>query len=63
MIVNKKFTGSVLNFTPYSDRVMMLQLKTHTGNMNVIQANAPTADKEDDEVENFILSLTISLVG
>lgn len=57
MILNKKFTGSVLNFVPYSDRVMMLQLKMHTGNMNVIQTYAPTADKEDDEVEVFYAEL------
>lgn len=57
VIVDKNITGSVLSFTPYSDRVMLLQLKTHFGNMNIIQTYAPTADKEDNEVEEFYAEL------
>ena len=57
VILNGKFTGSVLSFTPCSDRVIMLQLKTHTGIMNIIQVYAPTTDKEDDEVEEFYAEL------
>lgn len=35
----------------------MLQLKTATGNMNIIQMYAPTADKENVEIEEFYAEL------
>lgn len=57
VIVDKRIAGSVMSFIPYSDRVMMLKLKTDKGNMNIIQVYAPTADKEEAEAEKFYTEL------
>lgn len=43
----------VSNFLPISDRIQLLQLRTKTANTNVIQIYAPTAEKSDEEVEQF----------
>lgn len=37
----------------FSERVMLLQLNANPVNVNVVQVYAPTADKDDDEVEAF----------
>lgn len=53
IILDKLTSMSVINFVPYSDRIMMIQLQTKIGRMNLIQVYAPTADKNDDEIEIF----------
>ncbi|XP_050497514.1 craniofacial development protein 2-like [Diabrotica virgifera virgifera] len=53
IVVSKKMMQSVINFTPVSDRVIFLQLHTKTVNLNIIQVYAPTAEKSDEEVEEF----------
>uniref|UniRef100_A0A8D8SK11 Craniofacial development protein 2 n=1 Tax=Cacopsylla melanoneura TaxID=428564 RepID=A0A8D8SK11_9HEMI len=51
IIVDKEIRKSIESFTPISDRIMMLKIKTKIGYTNVIQVYAPTADKADEEVE------------
>ncbi|XP_039290728.1 craniofacial development protein 2-like [Nilaparvata lugens] len=57
VIIDKATNASVQSFTPYSERVMMLQIKTCTGHLNIIQIYAPTADLEEVEVEEFYAEL------
>lgn len=51
--VEKDTNKSVKHFLPLSNRVCLLQLKSHGRHINLIQAYAPTLDKEDEEVEEF----------
>ena len=53
IIITKNIEGSVINFVPFSDRLMLLQLKGNPININLIQAYAPTADKSEIEIERF----------
>ena len=53
IIITKNIEGSVINFVPFSDRLMLLQLKSNPININLIQAYAPTADKSEIEIERF----------
>ena len=53
IIVRNGFKEAVENVTAYSDRVMLMQIKGKTQKINIVQAYAPTADKEDVEIEDF----------
>lgn len=53
IIVKKDMKQYVLNLFTSSNRVIMIQLKIHTGNINTIQAYATTADDSDDEIGEF----------
>jgi len=53
ILVSDEITQSVVEFAPFSDRVMMLQLKTTYRKMNIIQVYAPTNDKTEAEIEEF----------
>lgn len=53
IIINKELTQAVTNFIPYSDRIIMVQLKAKPFNINLIQVYAPTENKDDNEIEDF----------
>lgn len=53
IIVNKEYKDAVQNVVAHSDRVMEIQLIGTTQNINLIQVYAPTADKSDEEIEEF----------
>lgn len=53
IIVSQKIDKSVIAFIPHSDRAMLIKLKSHPVNINIIQVYAPTADKPDTEIRNF----------
>ncbi|KAK4873205.1 hypothetical protein RN001_015234 [Aquatica leii] len=53
IIVDNTIKNCVISFTPLSNRVILLQLKTQIGKANIIQLYAPTADKDDNELESF----------
>lgn len=53
VLVTPDVAKCVLNFTPISHRVMLLQLQASPNNINIIQVYAPTADKEEEEVIEF----------
>jgi exonuclease III len=55
-LISNDIAASAINFTPFSERCIMIRLGTNYRTMNLIQAYASTADKEDKEVENFYLS-------
>ena len=53
MIIDKKFAAGVMGFLPISDRVMMVKIEGRPFNLAIIQAYAPTADTNEDEIEKF----------
>lgn len=54
IMVSKRYSKYVSNFTPITDRLILLQLRGHPFNVNILQIYAPTTDKKyDDEVETL----------
>lgn len=53
ILVKKEIQKSVINFVPLTDRVMMIQIAAHPININIIQVYAPTAEKDENMVEEF----------
>lgn len=53
IIVKEEIRNCVQNFVPFNDRIMMIQLKSKLNIINLIQVYAPTADKPDEEIEQF----------
>lgn len=51
--IDESINKYVNNFVPYSERCAVLQLNGHPFNINIIQVYAPTADKSDEDVEEF----------
>uniref|UniRef100_A0A8D8SJ40 Craniofacial development protein 2 n=2 Tax=Cacopsylla melanoneura TaxID=428564 RepID=A0A8D8SJ40_9HEMI len=51
--IDKSLKNTVKHFLPVSPRVLVLQLNACKRNLNLIQVYAPTADKEEEELENF----------
>lgn len=49
--------ASLVNFAPYSDRIVMLQLQSNTGTVIDIQVNTPRADRDDEEIGEFNFNL------
>jgi len=57
LVLDRNFASSVLSFWPYSDRLMLVKLKSSPFNVNVIVAYAPTAAAEDHDISSFYASL------
>lgn len=53
IIVRNSFKGVVENVVAYSERVMLVQFTGLTQKLNIVQVYAPTADKSDEEIEDF----------
>uniref|UniRef100_A0A8D8UV16 Craniofacial development protein 2 n=2 Tax=Cacopsylla melanoneura TaxID=428564 RepID=A0A8D8UV16_9HEMI len=53
IMIDETEKHTVKNFVPLSPRVMLLQLEAYCGTLNLIQVYAPTADKDEEEVEQF----------
>lgn len=51
--VSEKVAKTVTGFIPISERIILLQMMTTHGRLNIIQIYAPTADKEEVEIEKF----------
>lgn len=52
-IIQKNIDKSIENFTPHSERIALIQLKSKNTTINLVQVHAPTADKEQNEIEEF----------
>ncbi|KAI5753676.1 hypothetical protein M8J77_002391 [Diaphorina citri] len=60
IIVDNEISKSVESFTvftPLSDRIIMIKVKSKIGYTNITQIYAPTADKADEEVETLYQDL------
>ena len=49
----KDIKQTVLNVVNLSNRIMMVQIQSSTGKINIIQVYAPTADKDKHEIREF----------
>ena len=53
IMVTKAVAGYVLGYWAVSDRVIMIKVKGHPFNVNIIQVYAPTQDSTEEEVDEF----------
>ena len=53
IIVNKTVSRCVLGYYAVSDRVIMMKIKGHPFNINIIQTYAPTLESPEEEVDEF----------
>ncbi|XP_047996924.1 uncharacterized protein LOC125234635 [Leguminivora glycinivorella] len=57
ILVKNELTKYITNFLPFSERCMLLQISGQPFNISLIQAYAPTADKNDETIEEFYRQL------
>ncbi|CAM2723797.1 unnamed protein product [Rotaria socialis] len=57
IIVNKMLSNSVLGYNPKNDRIISIRLLGKPINVTVIQVYAPTTGADDEEIEDFYVSL------
>lgn len=57
IILAEKMVKSIKNFIPISSRAILVQLLATPVDVNIIQVYAPTADKEDNDIEEFYQSI------
>lgn len=57
IIFSQKIDKCVTTFVPYSDRMMLLKIRPHRIDINIIQAYTPTAKNPDIEINNFYSAL------
>lgn len=57
IIVTPRIKAAVKSFTPFSDRIMLLQIQANPIDLNIIQIYAPTADKDEATIEEFYAQL------
>ena len=57
LVLDSKFSKSVLSFWPKSERMLLVKLKASPFNINIIVVYAPTSDAADDEIDSFYESL------
>lgn len=53
IMVTNNINNSVINFSSYSDRIIMIQLQTNNEIMNIIQTTGGTADKDDEKIAKY----------
>lgn len=53
MILDEHFSRFVNNYVPISERILLIQMNTTPIKLNILQVYAPTAEKEEEEVEEF----------
>ena len=52
-LVRKEVIGCIMSCTPVSNRIISLRVSANPKNITIVQANAPTTDQSDEEVELF----------
>lgn len=53
IILSNKLRSYVRNVVNYSSRMMMVQLQFQNNNINIIWSYGPTADKDDNEIDEY----------
>ena len=52
-LVHKNTVNSVLGCRPVNKRIITIRLRANPFNITIVQAYAPTSDKDDEELEDF----------
>jgi hypothetical protein len=55
--VNSRFLSNILHFEPVNDRLCWIRVRGKFRNYSIINAHAPTEDKDDEEKDKFYLEL------
>jgi len=55
--VNSRFLPNILHFVPVNDRLCWIRVRGKFRNYSIINAHAPTEDKDDEEKDDFYLKL------
>jgi len=55
--VNSRFLSNILRFEPVNDRLFWITVRGKFRNHSIINAHAPTEDKDDEEKDKFYLEL------
>jgi hypothetical protein len=55
--VNSRFLPNILRFEPVNDRLCWIRVRGKFRNYSIINAHAPTEDKDDEEKDKFYLEL------
>jgi exonuclease III len=55
--VNSRFLPNILRFEPVNDRLCWIGVRGKFRNYSIINAHAPTEDKDDEEKDKFYLEL------
>jgi exonuclease III len=55
--VNSRFPSNILHFEPVKDRLCWIRVRGKFRNSSIINAHAPTEDKDDEEKDEFYLEL------
>jgi len=55
--VNSRFLSNILRFEPVTDRLCWIRVRGKFRNYSIINAHAPTEDKDDEEKDKFYLEL------
>lgn len=58
-LVNKRAVGSILRFSPISERLCMIKVKSKFNNISIINAYTPTELVEDNEIDRFYEQLEV----
>ena len=61
IMVSKRISKCVLDYWAISPRVILIKVKGHPFNMNIIEAYAPTQERPEDEVDDFYEQLEQAL--
>lgn len=54
IMIKKELHSCFCSFVPYNEQMIMLQLKAHPLNINIIKMYATTSDSTNNEIEAFI---------
>lgn len=57
IILHKKFENNIIGCIQQYDRILLLKIRGQHTNINLIQLYVPTADKSEDQVEEFYAQL------
>lgn len=61
LIVSRRLQDHIINFTPVSERIIVIQLNGNPVNINIVQVYAPTTDAEDAEIDQFYNEISVLL--
>lgn len=53
IIIKSSLNNNVQSFIPLSDRIILIKLRNYPRPINIIQVYAPTADRPQDEIDDF----------